>query len=694
MRSIVAHARLTAFSCFTLLLAAACGGELPSAPGQDGPGDVKPLANHVAHQLSVNVNNYQLTFQRELLGNSSYKGTPVLFSGGLAYGNAPDAAFIYDTRGLPAPGFNVEFSRGMPGVAADRETVSLLSERVDDSAGPSNPIGLSVVRQTLAYSSAPDDDYVIIKYTLFNGTGAQVTGLHVGEILDPDLFVNAVQNQADFEAGNQVSRTTSTGDPVAHGHVLLSHPVGSYSSWVSGGDPTDLAGYFAALSGGIVGAAPIGPADVRQLLTTGPVDIPAGGSLVVFSAIVGGDDTADLSTNIAAARAMYSALPAAVKAATPIAEVSVAPGKVKEKKPDFSSDFTFADRATAELLDPLQTFCGSAPGFQADVRGATVTVKFLQEELDPRLREGDEMSCGGVLSDGSVFGARIPARFKNQFISTVTQLTSTGTNYGPTWSPDGSSIAYMSAQAGVASLHTMDAGIGEASATQLTAGGVGVFSERHPDWSPDGSVIAFARDGAILTVPASGGVETALTNGASGDQDPRWSPDGSEIAFRRFNHIFTMDAAGELAGDPADLVAIGGVFDVHPDWATDGLIYMLTRRDGSAFTIFSVDPDNPEPGTPAVRVTPNEGSDDRHPSVSPDASVMAFISTTGAGREIILQDLATGDHTVVLLDMPVAINPASESQNLEISPDGDQVVFSAVVGSQLQIFVADISGLR
>jgi hypothetical protein len=688
------------------LLVTSCNSELPHEPSTLPPEPTKPLLNHAPQIGFVDANNYNLTFTMEHLA-SSYKGNRAIFAGGLSYGNATDAAFIYDPQGGFSPRFEAEIVQVVPGTQADHQTISMLIERPDDSTGPSNPLGLYVVRETFAFTAWPDDDYVILKYTLINPTGATVSGLHVGEILDIDLPYFD-ENVAEFVGGlDQYSRTTTSRFSWAHGHILLSHPVNSFRSWITGTDPLDLSGFYGFLSGGIPFPGPIGPADVRQLMTAGPLDVPAGGALVVFTALVGGDDTADLGVNIGAARAKYAGLPAASKAAVVVAAVQLQPGRVRKDKDLYSAEFTFVDAPTAALFDATTTFCGGAQAVQFDLEGGNVvTAKFPKEEIDLRLKDDGEISCGGLLTDGRFFADRVAARFKNQFIATVTQLTSVHQNYGPTWSPDGTSIAYVSQPSGgVAKIWKMDAASGEASAVQLTPGGTVYNSERYPDWSPDGSTIAFTRDGGIFTVPAAGvGAETQLTSfywTGSGrfDHEPRWSPNGSEIAFRSAWHVWKMDATGELGGGSVAEISSGGDWrDLSPDWATDGLVYFHTWRNG-LWSIFSVDPLNPEPPTLAVRVTPIEDSENLFPSVSTDASTLAFLSRTTAGREIILQDLATGKHTVVLFDTPVILNMNYQQQHVELSPDGNQVAFVGFVenppGTFLsQVFVADISGLR
>ena len=86
--------------------------------------------------------------------------------------------------------------------------------------------------------------------------------------------------------------------------------------------------------------------------------------------------------------------------------------------------------------------------------------------------------------------------------------------------------------------------------TLTTSGG-----DWDPAWSPDGTKIAFASDGAralnhgdIFVVNSDGSGRTNLTNDPASDDLPAWSPDGTKIAFvstRGGAHsIFVMNADG------------------------------------------------------------------------------------------------------------------------------------------------------
>ena len=129
------------------------------------------------------------------------------------------------------------------------------------------------------------------------------------------------------------------------------------------------------------------------------------------------------------------------------------------------------------------------------------------------------------------------------------------------FSPDGRRIAYWGSTrdgARIGHLYVQQAyGAGEVD--QLTTAG----TDNGPVWSPDGSTIAFSRgDGGvreIVTIDADeSDAEVALVlaaDGESADVAPAWSPDGEQIVFRSNrdvpNRWYVVDAEG---GDPRPLV--------------------------------------------------------------------------------------------------------------------------------------------
>jgi TolB protein len=140
------------------------------------------------------------------------------------------------------------------------------------------------------------------------------------------------------------------------------------------------------------------------------------------------------------------------------------------------------------------------------------------------------------------------------------------------WSPDGSRLIYTAERNGVGDIYTCSIdGRDERQITHTTA------VEANPTWSPDGTAIAFSRseDGSLSTweiyVMASDGTGLRrLTNNSSLDDYPRWSPDGTMLCFgsdrSESSHweIYTMAADGSsvmrVTYLPAYATAINGVW--------------------------------------------------------------------------------------------------------------------------------------
>jgi Tol biopolymer transport system component len=152
-----------------------------------------------------------------------------------------------------------------------------------------------------------------------------------------------------------------------------------------------------------------------------------------------------------------------------------------------------------------------------------------------------------------------------------------------TYSPDGKTLAFWGseAQGSEGSIYTKPLD-GSAPAKRVTKAVDGT-ADADPSWSPDGSKIAFRRfvgDGSspdssaqLYVINADGTGLIQITEGPSIDQDPIWSPDGTQIAFKSNrqdaqgkaeNQIWVIDAeGGELkeigAGNP-------GTADGAPAW--------------------------------------------------------------------------------------------------------------------------------
>ncbi len=148
----------------------------------------------------------------------------------------------------------------------------------------------------------------------------------------------------------------------------------------------------------------------------------------------------------------------------------------------------------------------------------------------------------------------------------------------PTWSTNGSRIAFMSERGGNQDIWVMDAddyAERRETCTQLTTDEA---RDHHPAWSPVDDRIAFVsdRDGHthIYAIQADGSGLTQITSGECDDSHPSWSPDGLRIAFSRNAEIWTVNADGSNA-HPVTANSIAYCLD--PVWSPDGERIAFTR---------------------------------------------------------------------------------------------------------------------
>jgi TolB protein len=162
--------------------------------------------------------------------------------------------------------------------------------------------------------------------------------------------------------------------------------------------------------------------------------------------------------------------------------------------------------------------------------------------------------------------------------------------------------------------------------------------EESPRWSPDGSSIAWvsSRDGnqEIYRATADGRNVKRLTNEIALDNNPSWSPDGKLLAFtsaRSGNmeiHVMSADGGNvrRLTNHPA--------IDCWPAWSPDGRQLAFTsNRDGN-YEIYVAKPD----GSGLHNVT-NHPAQDNFAAWSPDGKRIAFISNRGGGSDVYVTDV-------------------------------------------------------
>lgn len=188
----------------------------------------------------------------------------------------------------------------------------------------------------------------------------------------------------------------------------------------------------------------------------------------------------------------------------------------------------------------------------------------------------------------------------------------------PAWSRDGRRIAFASRRAGTFDIYVMNAdGTGTRRLTSTNE------HDNHPTWSPNGSRIAFARDESdIYVMNADGSGARRVSDPLVEEVNPNWSPDGSWIAYTRRTPGTAAREVWIMRPDGTDRHALTSAHGViyTPAWSPDSTRIVFTSNKGSeVFELYTIRVD----GKGLRSVTPTAG-DMFEPAWSPDGSMIAF----------------------------------------------------------------------
>ena len=169
-----------------------------------------------------------------------------------------------------------------------------------------NPIGIQVMQRSHSKSTSPDRNYVVLDYEIMNTSGAQLNDISVGLVADMDVG-NAPDDLCNYDAERGLLYTYEIGganNSNYYGLLPLTGSVTGYAAWVNGVDPdqSDSALYYRLRNSVPVPSWP--PGDYRQMMGTGPYNIPSGGSVRVMFALVAGENLGALQAGADAARAV------------------------------------------------------------------------------------------------------------------------------------------------------------------------------------------------------------------------------------------------------------------------------------------------------------------------------------------------------------------------------------------------------
>lgn len=205
-----------------------------------------------------------------------------------------------------------------------------------------------------------------------------------------------------------------------------------------------------------------------------------------------------------------------------------------------------------------------------------------------------------------------------------------------------------------------------------------------PSWSPDGTRLAYVsfetRKPVVYVHRISTGKRIPVANFKGSNSAPAWSPDSKTLAVALTrdgsSQIYLISADGQSS--PRRLVSSSGI-DTEPQFAPNGTdVYFSSDRGGSP-QIYRISTN----GGSAKRITFGSGYN-VSPRVSPDGKTLAYVTRRKGKHYIALKDLETGKESL--------LSEGGSEESPSFSPNGRWLMYATKSGGRDMLIASSVDG--